>query len=122
MIKVLKTLNSEMKTLNINYCYDDWNKEVQLPYYVGELSEIPTFNEDGKSEYTFKLTGFDAKSYLNLFKTSDDIRDYYKYGKKIILEDNSAIVIAYENTLPVDTEVEDLKRIEINLNVKLWEK
>ena len=50
MIEVLKVLKNEFESLNIPYYFDKWEDELVLPFFVGELSEVPTAYEDGKRE------------------------------------------------------------------------
>ena len=69
MIEVLTTFNKEMEKLNIPYTFDGWDSEVELPQFIGEISETPTVDEDGKSEYSFILTGY-ATTYSELFAIS----------------------------------------------------
>ena len=80
MIEVLKALKNEFKRLNIPYSYDEWGKDVELPYFIGELSEITTNDEDGKREFNFTLTGEDVDTYTNLYKITENyIRKVPKY-------------------------------------------
>ena len=51
MINVLKTLKNELKALNVPYAYDKWEDDVILPFFIGELDEVESPYEDGKSEY-----------------------------------------------------------------------
>ena len=67
MIEVLKALKNEFNALDIPYSYDEWGKDVELPYFIGELSEITTNDEDGKREFSFILTGEDVDTYTNLY-------------------------------------------------------
>lgn len=120
MIKVLKILNQELSNLLTNYAFDDWNSKKVLPYYVGEISEVANPYEDGKSEYQFIITGTDKNTYTNLLNTLETIKKEYKYGKKIS-NDNINMVIEYDNSITIPIENEDIKRIQINLSVKLWE-
>lgn len=57
MIDVLTTFKNEMEKQNIPYTFDEWDNEIELPQFIGEISEITNVNEDGKSEYSFILTG-----------------------------------------------------------------
>ena len=57
MIDVLTTINNELANLELPYTFDSWDCEVELPQFIGEISEIPNQNEDGKSTYSFILTG-----------------------------------------------------------------
>ena len=61
MIDILTLIKSEMEKLNIPYTFDNWDTDITRPQFVGEISEIPTLDEDGGSEYTFILNGYATK-------------------------------------------------------------
>ena len=114
MTEVLTILNNEMKKLNIPYTFDSWDNEVELPQFIGEISEITNQNEDGKSEYSFILTGY-ATTYSELFAISEQLKAKYKTSAIV-----DGIVIKYDNAVPVDNGTDDLKQIQINFNIKKW--
>ena len=114
MIEVLTTFNKEMEKLNIPYTFDCWDSEVELPQFIGEISETPTVDEDGKSEYSFILTGY-ATNYSYLFGVAEQVK--IKYKNSTIVD---GIVIKYDNTSTVDNGTDDLKQIQINFNIKKW--
>lgn len=114
MIDVLTILNNEMEKLNIPYTFDTWDSDVELPQFIGEISESPTLDEDGKSEYTFILTGY-ATSYSYLFGVAEQLKVKYKTSAIV-----DGIVIKYDNATTVDNGADDLKQIQINFNIKKW--
>ena len=114
MIKVLTTLKNELEKLNIPYTFDNWDNEIQLPQFIGEISEVTNVNEDGKSEYSFILTGY-ATNYSYLFGVAEQVK--IKYKNSTIVD---GIVIKYDNTSTVDNGTDDLKQIQINFNIKKW--
>ena len=120
MIEVLKALKNEFKALDIPYSYDDWETDVVLPYFVGELSEVTTNNEDGKREFSFTLTGEDMDSYTNLYRVTEILKNTYKQSKKITL-DNGLMVMIYNRTFNVPVEVERVKRTQTEFTIYLWE-
>ncbi len=120
MIDVLKALKNEFKSLKIPYSYDEWGKDVELPYFVGDLIEVPTFNEDGKREFTFTLTGDDVDTYTNLYNITEILRREYKQSKTIML-DNGLIKIIYNKTINVPIDNERIKRTETEFTIYLWE-
>lgn len=120
MMVLLKTLKNDLKSLNIPYSYDEWNKDVELPYFVGELSEIPTNDEDGKREFSFILTGEDVDTYSNLYKYTEILKTEYKQSKKITL-DNGVMVIIYNRTFNIPVEAERIKRTQTEFTIYLWE-
>lgn len=121
MIEVLKSIKNEFKRLNIPYSFDDWNIDVELPYFVGELSEITTNDEDGKREFTFTLTGEDVDTYLDLYEITENLKKEYKQSKKITL-DTGIMVMTYNRTINIPVEDERIKRTQSEFTIVLWEK
>ena len=120
MKKVLNVLKNEAKLMNLPYEFDNWKSERRLPYFVGEIAEIITSDEDGKREFDFILTGEDGETYSRLLDYSEIIKKRYKYGHSVVI-DGGVVKIIYNNTIPVPVEDEDVKRIQINITVYLWE-
>lgn len=120
MIEVLKVLENEFNSLNIPYYFDKWEDELVLPFFVGELSEVPTAYEDGKREFSFTLTGEDVNSYTNLFNYNEIIRNEYKDTKKI-KTDKGVIAISYDNVITIPVDAESVKKIQINITIYWWE-
>ena len=114
MIDVLTTLKNEMEKQNIPYTFDEWDKDIELPQFIGEISETPTNDEDGKSEYSFILTGY-ATSYSYLFGVAEQLKTKYKNSTIV-----DGIVIKYDNTTTIDNGTDDLKQVQINFNIKKW--
>ena len=114
MIEVLTTIKNEMEKLNIPYTFDSWDSEVELPQFIGEISEITNQNEDGKSEYSFILTGY-ATTYSYLFGVAEQLKTKYKTSAIV-----DGIVIKYDNATTIDNGTDDLKQIQINFNIKKW--
>ena len=114
MIDVLTTIKNEMEKLNIPYTFDTWDNDVELPQFIGEISEITNLNEDGKSEYSFILTGY-ATTYSYLFGVAEQLKAKYKTSAIV-----DGIVIKYDNATTIDNGTDDLKQIQINFNIKKW--
>lgn len=114
MIRALTTINGVMNSMGIPYSFDDWNNESELPQFVGEISEVPTTEEDGCNEYSFTLTGF-ATSYDYLLSVAKQIRSTFKISAIV-----DGVVIKYNNTVPISSDTDDLKQIQINLTIKDW--
>ena len=114
MIEVLTTLKNEMEKLNIPYTFDTWDNDIELPQFIGEISETTNINEDGKSEYSFILTGY-ATTYSYLFGVAEQLKNKYKTSAIV-----DGIIIKYDNTTPIDNGTDDLKQIQINLTIKKW--
>lgn len=114
MIDVLTLIDDELEKLKIPYTFDNWDNEIELPQFIGEISEITNVNEDGKSEYSFILTGY-ATNYSYLFKVAEQLKTKYKTSAIV-----DGIVITYENMFTVKNGSDDLKQIQINFNLKKW--
>lgn len=116
MKSVLKVINNEMQKLNIPYTFDGWDKEIELPQFIGEISEVPTLDEDGLSEYSFILTGYAVKNDSDyLFEVTNQLKQHYKPSKTV-----DGVVIMYNNTIPIDTDTDDLKQTQTTLKIKKW--
>ena len=114
MIDVLTTIKNELEKLNIPYTFDSWDNDVELPQFIGEISETPTVDEDGKNEYSFILTGY-ATNYTYLFGVAKQLKT--KYKPSLIVD---GIVIQYNNTITGDNGTDDLMQIQINMTIKKW--
>ena len=114
MIDVLTILNSEMEKLNIPYTFDNWDTDIELPQFIGEISETTNVNEDGKSEYLFILTGY-ATNYSYLFGVAEQLKSKYKTSAIV-----DGVVIKYDNTITINNGTDDLKQIQVTFNVKKW--
>ena len=118
---VISTIDNELNNLSIPYEFMRWTGEKQYPYFVGEYMEEPTDSEDGYEEATFILTGTTRGSWLELENCKQKIKNHFPnpQGLRKSVADG-AVIIFYENSFPVDTGEDDLKRIQINLKVKKW--
>ena len=114
MIDVLTLINAEMENLKIPYTFDTWDTDITLPQFIGEISETPSGDEDGKSEYSFILTGY-ATNYTYLLGVAEQLKKRYK--PSVIL---NGVVIMYNNCTPINNDTDDLKQIQITLTIKDW--
>ena len=114
MIDILTLIKSEMEKLNIPYTFDNWDTDITLPQFVGEISEIPTLDEDGGSEYTFILNGY-ATNYTYLLGIAEQLKNKYKTSAIV-----DKTVITYVSTNTIDNGTDDLKQVQITLKIKDW--
>lgn len=121
MISVLNIIKNELDSIGIPYEFMRWTGEVQYPYWVGEYTETPTVTEDGFKEGTVILTGTNHYTWLELELMRSKIEKHFPnpYGLRRSTEDG-AVVINYGNAFPVPTGEADLKRIQVNLEIKIW--
>lgn len=117
MIKVLTIIKNLMDEMNISYTFDEWDNDIiiaEKPQFIGEISEIPTSDEDGKNEYSFILTGY-GTNYEQLLFVSKELKSKFKTSSII---DN--VVIKYDNTVTVVNQTNGVKQIQINLKITDW--
>lgn len=109
-----------MENIGIPYEFMRWTSNITYPYWVGEYSEVATETEDGYEEYTFMISGTARDAWLELLNEAEKIKNHFpKHGMRFATDDG-AVVIFYENNFPVPTGEADLKRIQINLQIKAW--
>ena len=119
---VLNVINSAMTELGLNYAFIEWKGEPAYPQFVGEYQEVPSTTEDGLKDSTFTLTGVTRGSWLELEQAKEKIEKHFNRvsGKTVIADNGSAVAVFYAQSLVVPTGDAELKRIEINLDVKEW--
>ena len=114
MINVVTIISAEMERLNIPYTFDEWDKDIGLPQFIGEITETPTLDEDGKSEYTFILTGY-ATNYTYLLSVAEQLKTKYKPSAVV-----DGLAIIYNSCNTIDNGTDDLKQVQITLTIKEW--
>ena len=114
MINVLTLIKSEMEKLNIPYTFDTWDTDIELPQFIGEISETPTVDEDGKSEYSFILNGY-ATNYTYLLSVAEQLKTRYKPSAVV-----DGLAIIYNSCNTIDNGTDDLKQVQITLTIKEW--
>jgi hypothetical protein len=124
--EALKIISDAMESLGLPYGFMEYKvgKDEEAPetYFVGEYQELEPTTEDGLQESTFLLTGFSRGTWLALEDAKKAICNYFNKvsGKTVIADSGSAVAIFYSNSLVVPTGDAELKRIQINLDVKEW--
>ena len=121
MIEVLGVINNQMAALGLNYEFGEMTQSPPVyPYWVGEYTEPEPNGEDGKEEPVVMLTGFTRGSYLDLETQAEVIRNCYKHGITALTEDGAAVIVNFAGGFPVPTGELELKKIQVNLAVRLW--
>lgn len=118
-IESLKFIKEQLDEV-ISYEFGRWSSDLVYPYWVGEYSEIEQMNEDGMHETTFILTGTTRGTWLELEQDKQKIKELFE-EKRAILPNGNGLLICYENTLIIPVEDMELKRMQINLQIKEWE-
>lgn len=110
-----------MQALKIPYEFMEWTGTVKYPYFVGEYADTPTMTEDGAFESKFILTGTTRGKWLDLEKIKDKIIKHFSpVGGLRGTTDSGTIAVFFSDAFPVPTGEADLKRIQINFDIKEW--
>ena len=117
----LKFIKEQMETIAVPYELGEWTSEIIYPYYVGEVTEEPTINEDGLEESTMILTGFHRGKYIDLVMDNDKIKNHFNpiYGCRSET-DSGSIAVFFDGSFYIPSGEADLKKIQINLRIKEW--
>lgn len=119
MNEILKYIADLLKGQGIKYAFMRWNKDIAYPYFVGEYNEVEPTDEDQYHEYSFTLTGFTRGPWADLEVEKAKIENLFN-SHTTILESGSGVVISYSGAFPIPIEEGELKKIQINLNIKEW--
>lgn len=121
--EALKFISDEIKSVGINYEFGEWSDSpVPDPYFIGEYIETPSLTESGLQEATFILTGTGRSSRLLLEKVKEKVERLFDpvEGKTAILPNGNGLAVFYSDTMTVPVDDAELKRIQINLQIKEW--
>jgi len=124
--EALKIISDVMESLGLLYGFMEYKvgKDEEAPeiYFVGEYQELEPVSEDGLQESTFILTGFSRSTRKALEEAKAKIKKKFHPIDGLIVTTPSGNVVAifYSNGLGIPTGDAELKRIQINLDVKEW--
>lgn len=126
--EALQIIANVMNDLKINYSFIEEDIETDeegnpiYPYWTGEYQEIEPMYETGQHDSTFILTGFTRGLWTDLEGQKEKISNYFNRvsGKIAITDKGSAVAIFYNTGLVVPTGDANLKKMQINLDVKEW--
>lgn len=126
--EALKIISDAMETLGLSYSFmgegleEDEDGKPIYPYYTGEYAETDPRYESGQEDTQFLITGYSRTSWDVLEKDKEKIKKYFPCdsGRMVITESGSAVAIFYLRSTPVRTVDAELKKIQINLDVKEW--
>lgn len=120
--EALGYINDVMDSLKIPYAFDLWKGSPPELYFVGEYQESDADNQmdTGYEETAFTLSGFarGEQAVLNLENAKEKIKN--SINRTAILPSGSGIAVFYNTGYPVDTGLNDRKRIDIKITVKEW--
>lgn len=117
----LKFINQQMDILSVPYEFGEWTSKASYPYFVGEITEGSPTTEDGKTESTFILTGFNRGNFSVLEEAKEIIKKHFSpvFGLRG-RTDNGSIVVFFDGSFYIPSGEADLKKIQINLKIIEW--
>lgn len=121
MKELLNVISKTMLELGINYDYLELKNQLSYPYVIGEYFENNYVKETNGSEGEFLLTIWDRNlSSINIIETNQKIKK--AFGDLRIVQNGTAIHLSYANSLPELQDADDLKKQEIRIDVKYYER
>lgn len=118
--KTLELIKTMLTGANLNYAFHTLKStSVTYPYWIGEYIESSPNEETGFRQSTFILTGTTNTTWGSLQTNKTTIEDLFR-NKKAIHSDGTAVAFFIENSLEVPTELDTLKKIQINISVLEW--
>lgn len=115
---MLKYLNEQLSSI-INYELGQWNGKIAFPFWVGEYQEIYYSYEQEYKEYAFTLTGTNRGTWSQLEEDKNKIQKLFA-NNTAVLEDGSSVAVFYETAYMIPSEDAEIRRMQIQLNVKEW--
>lgn len=116
----LKLIKELLTTAKVNYSFQTMKSDaVTYPYWIGEFSEGSPDDESGYRQSTFILTGTTDNTWLELHSQKNAIEELFR-NKKAVHLDNSAVAFFVENSFEVPTQMDKIKRIQLNIQVQEW--
>ena len=121
-IEALKFIDDTLNGAGIDYEFGQWSSSpIPSPYSIGEFVDSEVMNEDGMQETSFLVTVTSKNSWLELLEVKEKIEELIPaVGGNVAMLDNSCVAIFFESALDIPTDTMELKRIQINLNIKEW--
>ena len=120
MQTILKVIAEEMAKIGVDY-YDMINTSgtVTYPYITGEFTQSEYDFEDGHNRGDLLMDAWNRGSRLDLVKINDKIKDHFRDFRTT--KDGMTIHISYMGAVPIRTNDDSLKRLQINLDIHWWE-
>ena len=100
----LKFIADKLNAAGIPYCFEEWTKDIQYPYFVGSYTESEPLNEDGESNSTFLLTGTTRDSWLSLEQLKAEIKNIFPALPELTYDESLSMMIDIQYVGYIDLE------------------
>lgn len=109
------------KMEGLNYEFERWSGKPQYPYWIGEYTEAPQLTEDGLTNVSFILTGTTRGSRIDLERDRAKIEKAFpKVSGAAKVANGCGIAAFYNGALTVPTDTDEIKRLQVNLDIRYW--
>ena len=117
----LKVIADALTAAGVPYEYGQWNSAVEYPYWVGSYVEAPASTEDGLITADFTLSGTTKGTWAGLEAHRSKIMAAFPPVSGLVKNGaNGTVAVYYGNAQNVPTDVAELKRMGITLQVMEW--
>lgn len=124
---LLRVLNAALTEKGIAYTKGRKRSVDKYPYFVGEIYELGTMDESGRTDFEILLNGFArdgreaGSAEGQLEKDVEMIAELFPATVGAVTNiGNATVAIFYEGAQPIKTDLEELARIEVKLSAKAW--
>lgn len=116
MIK--EVITAKMAALGFPYAYQEYPREEEQAYFVGERLELPQTQEDSARKGTFIISGWSYEGLSPL----DDAEDILKkaFDDLRVRDQLGTCCVGYSHTAEVPSDVEGLCRMDYTLDYTEW--
>lgn len=115
---VLAYISDQLSALGLNYSLFVKNGPVTYPYFVGSYVEQEEATESGEMKAVFTLDGWTNGSWLELENIKKKLADTFRNLTGIV--SGYGVSINYSSSTPIPQEDAELKRIQINFDIRIW--
>lgn len=120
METVLEIINDEMKSLNINYFHMvNASPKIVYPYVTSELSVNAFDYEIMVNQGDLILDLWTRNERLEIIKLCDNLKKHFMNFMKE--KDGVTVHIDYATSMPIRTNDNTLKRVQMTFDVTWWE-
>lgn len=117
--ELLKVMYNELvNVLKLNYEYMEWTGELVYPYITGEHFTNYYDIATGLLQGEMLLEVWTRGKELELVQVHDEIQSHFK--KFVTMSNKMGVCITYKNKSAARTGDLDLKKIQINLETRVW--
>lgn len=120
-LEAIKFINEKLSEV-IPYEFNLWTDEITYPYWVGEVGETQINRELGEETTSVFVTGTTKGSFSDLEKQKSLIEKVIPRidGAFKKVSDSHIIRVYFNGCSPTPTDNNNIKRLQITLEVKEW--